>query len=468
MDAPQNPRTLKHLPTPSPSPFPFLFLSLFLLSFPFLLHAQPELESWLINTDGATGSTWINGTLTPNNVECDVQSVQFSDNYVYISATGVPRYPTAPFNDGNPSVPEDQSYLFQIPRNPQPGPPSGTATGLGHTGVLVNGVVIFNASDAFSYNNANIWHQNAGFFELAGFDCAKGHPAMGAYHHHLTPTPFTNSLNVISDICDDYPSEALFAIDPAAHSPLIGFAFDGYPIYGPFGFDQTDGTGGIVRMETSYQIRDITNRHTLADGTTLNPNQWGPDIGALVTPAIPPGASPVAANLGAYIEDYEFVEGSGHLDIHNGRFCVTPEYPDGTYAYFATVDADWNPAFPYFFDSYYGEVVADNFGNQGPGGGSSTNVTINEPVETYNGSSAVETGLPRPTLQIHPNPAATSFQIAGNFKTATRLDLVDLTGKIVSTTILTGENPVVAIEGLKAGLYLVQITGEPIQKLLIE
>ena len=42
-----------------------------------------------------------------------------------------------------------------------------------------------------------------------------------------------------------------------------------------------------MRIETSWQLRDITVRHTLPDGTELAPNQYGPDVGELVTPAIP-------------------------------------------------------------------------------------------------------------------------------------------------------------------------------------
>ena len=322
---------------------PLLFC-LFIL--PVGLWAQPELEAWLLNTDGATGQYWNGNTLVPMQDECDVQLVQYSADNVYIHATGIPRYATAPFPDGNPSQATAQDYLFQIPRNPQEGPTGGTATGLGHIGVLINGVVIFNAQDAFSYNNQGFWHQNGGFFENDGFDCAKGHPAMGQYHHHQVPTRFDDSFAPTSDVCDGFPSEALFLIDPASHSPLIGYAFDGYPIYGPYGFAEADGSGGVVRIETSWQLRDITVRHTLPDGTELAPNQYGPDVGELVTPAIPPGAQPVEAVLGAYIEDHEYVEGSGHLDEFNGRFAVTPEYPEGTYAYYATVDADHNGSIP--------------------------------------------------------------------------------------------------------------------------
>ena len=218
---------------------------------------------------------------------------------------------------------------------------------------------------------------------------------MGAYHHHQVPTAFGNSLAPTSDICDNYPSEALFTIDLTC-TALIGWAFDGYPIYGSFGFDGEDGTGGIVRIETGYRLRDIDDRTTLPDGTVLAPNQYGPAFDEMITPPIP-GAQPTVALLGAYVQDYEFVEGLGHLDEFNGRFAVTPEFPEGTYAYYATVDEDWNGAYPYFFPKYRGVVVTDNFGGGGPGGGTGgTNVTIDEDVTTYDPLSQVaSTHAPR-------------------------------------------------------------------------
>lgn len=423
------------------------------------LLAQAEFTSWLLNTDGANGQYWAGGQLLDNGLLCDVQLIQFSDNNVYISSTGVPRYATAPFNDGNPSQAGDSDYLFRIPRQPEMGPAGGTATGLGHTGVLINGVPTFNARDAFSYNNIDVWHQNGGFFELAGFDCAKGHPAMGKYHHHLVPTPFSNSQDVINDVCAQYPSEGLFEIDPEMHSPLIGFAFDGYPIYGPYGYDLEDGSGSIVRIESSYSLRNIDVRHTLADGTVLSPNQYGPDVGALVTPAIPPNADPVAAVLGAYIEDYEFSEGSGHLDIHNGRTCITPEYPEGIYAYFATVDEDWNPAFPYFFNSYKGVVATDNFGAFGPNGGSSTNVIIDEPVETYTGGSSAESLLPEVPWILYPNPTNGLVQINGTLP-QNGLELLDHSGRTVAVWASTN-GPAWNLESIAPGIYFARSLGSP-------
>ena len=428
---------------------------LFCLSIlPIGLWAQPELEAWLLNTDGATGQYWNGNALVPMQDECDVQLVQYSADNVYIHATGIPRYATAPFPDGNPSLPTAQDYLFQIPRNPQEGPAGGTPTGLGHTGVLINGVVIFNAQDAFSYNNQGYWHQNGGFFENDGFDCAKGHPAMGQYHHHQVPTRFDDSLDPTSDVCDDFPSDALFAIDTEAHSPLIGFAFDGYPIYGPYGFANEDGTGGVVRIETSWQLRDIEVRHTLPDGTELAPNQYGPDVGELVTPAIPPGAAPVAAVLGAYIEDHEFVEGSGHLDEFNGRFAVTPEYPEGTYAYYATVDGDHNGQYPYFFPAYRGVVETDNFGGgPGPGGGGGTNVTIDEEVETWTGGVSDISGLRDAPFFAYPNPVSRADLLRFSGRVPDHLVVRDAAGRIVAEWTATDMAGGVAVDGLSPGVH---------------
>jgi hypothetical protein len=88
------------------------------------------------------------------------------------------------------------------------------------------------------------------------------------------------------------------------HSPIIGWAYDGNPIYGPYGFNSS--TGGNARlMKSGYKLVSGLNR-----------------------PNFP---------LGFFVEDYEF-DNSGDLDEHNGRYCVTPEYPNGVYAYFTTID----------------------------------------------------------------------------------------------------------------------------------
>jgi hypothetical protein len=96
-------------------------------------------------------------------------------------------------------------------------------------------------------------------------------------------------------------------------------------------------------MKSSYSLRNITTRTTYADGTSVTP-------GPAVSTTYP---------LGYFREDYQYNPTSAatpdFLDDHNGRFCVTPEYPNGIYCYFATVDQNWNSAYPYVVGpTFYG------------------------------------------------------------------------------------------------------------------
>ena len=55
---------------------------------------------------------------------------------------------------------------------------------------------------------------------------------------------------------------------------------------------------------------------------------------------------------GIFVDDYAYT-GEGDLDQYNGRYCRTPEFPNGVYAYFAgistdTTSVDIEPQFPYF------------------------------------------------------------------------------------------------------------------------
>ena len=108
------------------------------------------------------------------------------------------------------------------------------------------------------------------------------------------------------------------------HSPILGWAYDGNPIYGPYGYiDPTDQNSGIRRLRTSYKLKD----NVVFDAAT-NPN-----------PARVDGPELSTYPAGSFVADYTYDFQSGDLDNYNGRFCKTPQYPDGTYAYFITIDA---------------------------------------------------------------------------------------------------------------------------------
>ncbi len=120
------------------------------------------------------------------------------------------------------------------------------------------------------------------------------------------------------------------------HSPILGYAYDGNPIYGPYGFENPTG-GSVIRLTTGY-IVDTTSKVGLR----------------------PPGYA-----LGYFIDDFKY-DNSGNLDEYGGRYCITPQYPDGTYAYFYSVDVDSSgvagPKYPYIMGTKFKDLpIEDNF-----------------------------------------------------------------------------------------------------------
>ena len=114
-----------------------------------------------------------------------------------------------------------------------------------------------------------------------------------------------------------------------AHSPIIGWAYDGNPIYGPFGYSIADDINSPLKIiETSYE----TNINTIKD-------------------------RPIGYEPGFFVEDHIFTD-KGDLDVHNGRFCKTPEFPNGVYAYFTsvglgTLSNKLEGVYPYFIGNTY-------------------------------------------------------------------------------------------------------------------
>jgi hypothetical protein len=243
----------------------------------------------------------------------------------------------------------------------------------------------------------------------------------------------------------------LYELDASEHSPIIGYAFDGFPIYGSFGFANTNGTGGIARIESSYQLRSMVDRTTLPDGTVLSPGQYGPNIST-------------AYPLGFFIEDYEFVSNSGDLDIHNGRIANTPEYPNGIYAYYATANSDLSAAYPYFIGpTYYGDVATDNFSTPGPGGGT-TNVTVSGQVEEWDGN--IPTGIATDALNsslfsVYPNPVSDYLILNCEKGKDSQITILDGFGKKVNEfeTHSTGSQ-IINVSDLVSGVYFIQMRTE--------
>lgn len=437
----------------------------FLYVFAFLcvthIKAQnPAITTWLQNNT-QTGTYYVAGNSNKinNNILVNCQKVEYSANSVYVTTSGIPAYPTGPFLDNNPSQASNQSAIFKFPLSPTKNNGTPTNTSGGNIGVFINGVALFDYRDGVAWNTSTnslcggpgrtpcpggpmttqAWNRDAILAEKPGFDCAKGHPANGNYHHHQNPSAFKLDLNVISTVCNLYDADGLYTIDSAKHSPLIGFAYDGFPIYGAYGFKNIDGTGGITRIKSGYQLRNITTRTTHANGTDVSD---GPVISATYP-------------LGYFREDYEFITHTNeadYLDDHNGRFCVTPEYPNGTYAYFATVDKNWNSAYPYAVGpTYYGV-----FDNRKVTSVTET-TTVYKPVTGLSNNEFNQlffNAFPNPTNDI------IAIQVGSLVKDDLTIELFDLTGKLVAKTQLNKGSTIAYfdVQTLYNGTYMVVIS----------
>jgi hypothetical protein len=120
------------------------------------------------------------------------------------------------------------------------------------------------------------------------------------------------------------------------HSPIIGWAYDGNPIYGPYGYSTSQG-GSVSQMKSGYKIDIKSNRPPLS-----------------IFPA------------GFFIEDYTHYEVNDDtvLDENNGRFCITPDFPNGTYAYFATINdgnADSSGSFSGYKRPVFPFIIGNSF-----------------------------------------------------------------------------------------------------------
>jgi hypothetical protein len=163
----------------------------------------------------------------------DNVTISFDATSMIVHTQGLPNHPTGKFPmsgfgpASNPNYIQQRRATYYIPLDPQPNPnhvairldDSNHALHGGPIGVAQNGIVFFNPFDADSKDATN----------MMDFCC--GHPSPdNQYHYHKYP------------ICINSP----WADDGKEHSPVIGWAFDGFPIYGPYvsaGVMAKDATG---------------------------------------------------------------------------------------------------------------------------------------------------------------------------------------------------------------------------------
>lgn len=229
----------------------------------------------------------------------------------------------------------------------------------------------------------------------------------GEYHYHGIP--------------DSYFGDSL-EIDSTAHSPLVGYAADGFPIYYKYVYaDPTLPSAGITGLTSGYTIKAG--------------NRPGDSITA-----------PGGAYNGLYVEDYEYANPNWDLDECNGRFGITPEFPNGTYYYVLT--DNW----PYIPRCFYGTLIDNSFriGNGCPA--STADVDCSGPVlsnfQVLNEANVI----------VFPNPSQGRIQISGlpEGLEGEKVSLYDLNGKIWYHSEKVMES--IDLSDLSTGSYFLQIT----------
>jgi len=161
------------------------------------------------------------------------------ETHLVMKSQGYPNHPTAIFpNSGNPNAIQVQDFEFRLPLRPRLAEQI-TRVPMGPIGVALNGVVFFNPFEQGGMNAV------AGYSEV-WLDSCCGHPQQtGVYHYHKYP----------SCVKSPFPDEG------AEHSPVLGFAFDGFPVHGPY--ESRELMARDLTIENAGAVRplDVCNGH---------------------------------------------------------------------------------------------------------------------------------------------------------------------------------------------------------------
>ncbi|MDA9182967.1 YHYH protein [Candidatus Poseidoniaceae archaeon] len=276
--------------------------------------------------------------------ECSV-SITMNETHITIVTNGLPDHDfesTLACSQANDCT-RAQNYEWTIPRSPVNDTTGGhdatncpeangdyeCAAALGEVAIAVNGVPFYGPEDGPGGDAVASQH---GAYEedrqpiVLGV-CHAHNGQGGTFHYHADANCLHWHPEEGETMLDyDISTPAAVAQNTAngSHSAVIGVSMDGYPIYGLWGYDDQM---NIVEMKSSYKLKE---GETGYNG----------------------------------IDDYVYVQGLGHLDVCNGHFGPTPEFPEGIYHYHSTMmNGEGDMGFPYFLLCYHGETFLDEGGN---------------------------------------------------------------------------------------------------------
>lgn len=222
-----------------------------------------------------------------------------------VTANGLPAHAVGDFPNPHDPVPmRVQDHRFEMALKPMAAA-KPLPLNMWLFGVAVNGVPFDPSGPFWNADGKSGWQ-----FEVLhpsnavalGIDVNHAHTQgrQGIYHYHGLPTGLLWDLKVAS------PGRPMY---------LLGFAADGFPIYGPeCAADATDLKSPTRRLRSSYRLREGKRK----DG-------------------------PGGRYDGQFVEDFVYDPAWGDLDECNGRTGPTPEHPDGTYYYVITDEFPFVP-----------------------------------------------------------------------------------------------------------------------------
>ena len=277
-------------------------------------------------------------------LECSV-SITMNETHITIATNGLPDHDfesTLACSQANDCA-AAQNYEWVIPRSPVNDTEGGhdatncpeangdyeCAAALGEVAIAINGVPFYGPEDGPGgdavASHHGVYNEDRQLIELG---VCHAHSGMGGtFHYHADANCLHWHPEEGEDMFDyDISTPAAVAQNTAneSHSAVIGVSMDGYPIYGLWGYDDQM---NVVEMKSSYKLKE---GETGYNG----------------------------------IDDYVYVQGLGHLDVCNGHYGPTPEFPDGIYHYHSTMmNGEGEMGFPYFLLCYHGETFLDEGGD---------------------------------------------------------------------------------------------------------
>lgn len=256
-------------------------------------------------------------------------TISVDGEFRIIRANGIPEHETGTFpTEGNPNAIRPQSHEIRLPATPAIA--DAPIPARPEFGIAINGVIFDSGTGEFwtpeqarAFGTRSRWNYEAltGDIDL-GIDSSNAHvQPTGKYHYHGMPEGLIDRLK---------------AADENDGMLLIGWAYDGFPIYAAHGHTTADDAESELKvLHSSYRVR-TGERATSPEG-------------------------PGGKYDGTFTADWEYIEGLGDLDECNGRTGVTPEFPEGTYYYVVTEDF---PSIP----RYWRGTPAHRAGGQDEGG----------------------------------------------------------------------------------------------------